>query len=68
MLNMLTMNIIKVINNKATYESHNIWFINLIKLLYAMVRLNNMTNHSDNSHLILKLFSLSFPTFILIWW
>jgi hypothetical protein len=49
-------------------NANNIWFINLLKVLGALVSPKNMTNHSYKSYLALKIVFHSSPSFILIWW
>jgi len=51
---------------QITYECTQFMIINLIKLQCAIVRLNNISNHSNNVHLVLKLLFPLSPSFILL--
>uniref|UniRef100_A0A0A9FFV2 Uncharacterized protein n=1 Tax=Arundo donax TaxID=35708 RepID=A0A0A9FFV2_ARUDO len=43
-------------------------FINLMKVLGALVKPKGITNHSYRPNLVLKAVFHSSPNFILIWW
>ena len=56
------------VNYKFLNESFKTWFINLTKLLGALVKQKGITNQLYNPNFILKEFFHSSPVFILIWW
>lgn len=58
--------IIKYIITHLPINSLKAWFINLIKVLSALVKLKGITNHSYNPYLVLMAVFISSHSLILI--